>query len=225
MFVGHYAAALAAEAAEPRAPFWTYVAGCQLLDIGWSSLVMAGVEKVRIDPSLPGSPLDLYYMPYTHSLPAALLWSAAATGVGKWALKLPWAASVVIGAAVFSHWVLDFLVHRPDLEVLPHGPKVGLAFWNHPMPEMVLEMGLVAVAGAAWTARRKDQGRTGWPAAAFILLLVLVQMLSSSLGGSGTTDPVKTGGMALAIYLMITAVAALIDRGDTARAAKAAYSL
>ena len=74
MFVGHYAAALAAKAAEPRAPLWALVGGCQLLDLGWSGLVMAGIEKVRIDPALPGSNLDLYYMPFTHGLPAALAW-------------------------------------------------------------------------------------------------------------------------------------------------------
>src|ERR1700761_2528673 len=129
MFVGHYAAALAAKAAEPRGPLWAYVAGCQLLDIGWSSLVMAGVEKMRIDPSLPGSDLDLYYMPYTHSLPAALIWSVGATLVAKPVLRLPWAASAMIGATVFSHWIADFLVHRPDLELFPHGEKVGLAMW------------------------------------------------------------------------------------------------
>ena len=214
MFVGHYAAALAAKAAEPRAPLWTYVAGCQLLDIGWSSLLMGGVEKMRIDPALPGSPLDLYYMPFTHSLPAALAWSAAATVVSKPALKLPWSASLMIGAVVFSHWIADFLVHRPDLELFPHGAKVGLGFWNFPLPEMALEMGLVAITGAAWTARRKAQGQAAWPAVAFLTVLTAVQILSSMLGGSsGSPDPVATGAMALGVYLIITLVAVFVDRG------------
>ena len=214
MFVGHYAAALAAKAAEPRAPLWTYVAGCQLLDIGWSSLLMGGVEKMRIDPALPGSPLDLYYMPFTHSLPAALAWSAAATVVSKPALKLPWSASLMIGAVVFSHWIADFLVHRPDLELFPHGAKVGLGFWNFPLPEMALEMGLVAITGAAWTARRKAQGLSAWPAVAFLTVLTAVQILSSMLGGSsGSPDPVATGAMALGVYLIITLVAVFVDRG------------
>ena len=214
MFVGHYAAALAAKAAEPRAPFWTYVAGCQLLDIGWSSLLMGGVEKMRIDPSLPGSPLDLYSMPYTHSLPAAVAWSAAATVISKPALRLPWSASLMIGAVVFSHWIADFLVHRPDLELYPHGAKVGLGLWNLPLPEMALEMGLVAITGAAWTARRKDLGQSAWPAVAFLTLLTGVQILSSTLGGSsGSADPFATGAMALAVYLTLTLVAVFVDRG------------
>lgn len=219
MFVGHYAASLAAKAWQPRAPLWTYVAGAQLLDIGWSGLIMAGVEKMRVDPALPGSPLDLYYMPYTHSLPAALAWSAAATVVSKPVLKLPWAASLMIGATVFSHWLADFLVHRPDLELLPHGEKVGLGLWNLPLPEMALEMGLVAIAGAAWVASRKDQGRTGWPAVIFLTVLTAVQILSSTLGGSsGSSDPVSTGAMALAVYLVLTGIAWLVDRDPGRRA-------
>src|SRR5258705_8017886 len=107
MFVGHYSAALAAKAAEPRAPLWTYVIGCQLLDVGWSTLIITGVEKVRVDPSLPGSSLVLYDMPWTHSLPGALAWSLAGALAVRWALKLPWRAAAFVGMVVFSHWVLD----------------------------------------------------------------------------------------------------------------------
>lgn len=224
MFVGHYAAALAARAAEPRAPLWALVGGCQLLDIGWSSLVMAGVEKVRIVPGLPGSNLDLYYMPYTHSLPAALIWSVGAAAVSR-AARLPWAASAMVGASVFSHWILDFLVHRPDLELAPGGEKVGLALWNHPLPEMALELGLVGLAGAALVAGRKDQGRAGWPILAFMAVLTAVQMIASSLSeGGGGGDPAGFGLQALMVYLAVTAVAWLVDR-PTRRASGTEYAV
>jgi hypothetical protein len=214
MFVGHYAAALAAKAAEPRAPLWAYVAGCQLLDIGWSGLVMAGMEKVRVDPSLPGSPLVLYHMPYTHGLPAALGWSVVAGLVAKPVLRLPWSAAAMVGATVFSHWLADLLVHRPDLELFPHGPMAGLGFWNYPIAEMALEMGLVAIAGAAWTASRKSQGRTAWPAVVFLAALTAVQILSSLLGGSGGSDnPIATGAVALSVYLTLALIAAWVDAG------------
>ena len=96
MFAGHYAAALAAKAAEPRAPMWTLVAGAQLVDIGWSALIIAGVERGRSDPSLPGSPLVLEHMPWTHSLPAALAWSVIAGLLAKALLRLPMRVAVVI---------------------------------------------------------------------------------------------------------------------------------
>ena len=117
MFVGHYSAALAAKAAEPRAPLWTYVIGCQLLDVGWSALVMTGAERMSIDPSLPGSSLVLEHMPWTHSLPSAVLWSLAAALAVRFAMKLPVRACVFVGLVVFSHWLGDLLVHRPDLEL------------------------------------------------------------------------------------------------------------
>src|SRR5258705_9871783 len=97
MFVGHYSAALAAKAAEPGAPFWTYVIGAQLLDIGWSGLVMGGVERVSFDPNLPGSTLVLEHMPWTHSLPSALLWSVAAALVVRFAMKLSWRGLIFLG--------------------------------------------------------------------------------------------------------------------------------
>jgi len=216
MFVGHYAAAMAAKAAEPKAPLWVYVAGCQLLDFGWSGLVMAGVEKMRVNPSLPGSNLDLYYMPFTHSLPAALAWSVGAALIARPILKLTWQAASMIGAVVFSHWLLDLLVHRPDLELAPHAEKVGLALWNFPLPEMALELGLVGMAGAAWVALRKDQGLTAWPAIVFMGVLTAVQIFASWLNQSstaGTADPAAFGAQALAVYLLLTAIAWLVDRG------------
>jgi hypothetical protein len=214
MFVGHYAAALAAKAYEPRAPLWTYVGACQLLDIGWSSLVALGVEKVRIDPGLPGSDLDLYSMPYTHSLPAALIWSGAALVAAR-AFRLPLRAAIVLALTVFSHWICDFLVHRPDLLVWPGGIRVGLGFWNYPMPEIVLELGLLAVAGVAWTAQRKMEERHAWPAAVFLGLLAGLQIVSAM--GGAMTDPTALGVQALGIYLVFTAIAWVIDRRPAPR--------
>jgi len=199
MFVGHYAAALAARAAEPRAPLWTYVLGCQAIDIVWSGLIIAGVEKASVDPSLPGSPLVLSYMPWTHSLPAALVWSVVVGAVLMLLLKLPRRAGLFIGLTVFSHWILDFLVHRPDLPLLWDGPKVGLSWWDYPAPEQALEMGLLAIAAAAWGWRRGREG-LGWIAApaflGFLLLLQMVPLVSPM--GEGR---LSMGGTALAAYL------------------------
>ena len=211
MFVGHYAAALAAKSAEPRAPLWMFVAGCQLLDIAWGGFLIAGVEKVRFNPALPGSALELYFMPYSHSLPAALIWSVVAAVLALSVMKLPRRAGMLIGMVVFSHWVLDFLVHRPDLELWFGGPKVGLGWWNQPFPEMVVEMGLLAVAGAAWVAQRKGAGATAWPAVAFIAVLVAVQWIGVQTPDGG--GAASLGAMALATYLAVTAISVFVDRG------------
>jgi hypothetical protein len=218
MFVGHYAAAFAAKTIEPRAPLWTYVGACQLLDIGWSVLIMAGVEKMRLASSAPGGVgMDLYYMPYTHSLPGALAWSASAALLCAMLLRLPWRAALLVGLTVFSHWALDLLVHHPDLAIGFGGPKVGLSFWDYPIPEMALELGLVAVAGAAWTASRKQAGRTAWPAVLFIAYLGTLQVVASL--SPNPSEPVTTGATALALYLLTIALAGLVDRRASPRGA------
>ena len=210
MFVGHYAAALAAKAAQPKAPLWTYVLGAQLVDVAWSGLVLAGVEKLSLDPSLPGSPLVLFHMPYTHSLPGAVVWAVAAGLVASFLLKLPRAAGIAVGLVVLSHWGLDFLVHRPDL--LFGGPKVGLGWWNYPAPEQVVEIGLLGLAAAAWGWRRGLQGHGGWAAPLFVTLLLALQLVN--ILGPAPTAPGKMALTALAAYAVATLAAWVIDWAD-----------
>ena len=209
MFVGHYAGALAAKAIEPRAPLWSYVLACQAMDIAWGGLLIAGVEKASVDHSLPGSALILSHMPYTHSLPAAALWSVAVATALVLLLKLPRRAGLFIGLAVLSHWLLDFLVHRPDLPLIWSGPKVGLGLWNHAVLEQAVEMGLLGMAGAAWAWRRGQQGH-GWAGAVgflgFLLVLQVVPMLKPRAG-----DPVGLGGSAVATYLATCLVAVFVE--------------
>src|SRR2546425_7438381 len=80
MFVGHYGVSFAAGKSAPSVPLWVLFVAVQLLDFVWAPLVLLGIEKVRIVPGITATnPLDLYYMPYTHSLVAALLWSGGAS--------------------------------------------------------------------------------------------------------------------------------------------------
>ena len=214
MFVGHYAAALAAKGAEPRAPLWTYVIGAQLIDIGWSGLIMTGAERVSFDPHLPGSALVLEHMPWTHSLPAALVWAVAAALLVRWAMKLPWGAAVTVGLVVFSHWLGDLLVHRPDLELWFGGQKVGLSLWNYPVPEQALEMGLLAVGAAWWGWRRGQESRSVWPALVFVALLMGLQIFAMLTPGAA--DAASMGRTAILAYLAVGGLAWLADRGRPA---------
>lgn len=218
MFVGHYAAAMVAKAVEPKAPMWTLAAACQLVDIGWSSFIITGVERARVDPALPGSTLVLYDMPWTHSLPGALAWSVAAALLVKLLLRQSNLAGVVVGLTVFSHWILDLIVHRPDLDLWPGGQKVGFALWNYPVPEQALEIGLLAIGGAIWTASRKQIGRMAWPAVMFIAFLVALQIVAMvTPQPAGELEP-ASGWLILAIYLLVVAIAVLTDLRGKAKA-------
>ncbi len=211
MFVGHYAAALAAKAAEPRAPMWTLIAGAQLVDIGWSALVMTGIEHGRVDPTLPGSALVLEHMPFTHSLPAAIAWSLAAALLARYALRLVWPTAIAIAAVVFSHWLLDLIVHRPDLELYPQGPKLGLGLWDLEVAEQAVEIGLIAIAGIFWSAQRIRAGQQAWPTAAFIALLVAVQIIAMLMPAEAADSVAESGAMALPTYLVLAIVAIFLD--------------
>lgn len=211
MFVGHYAAALAAKAVQPKAPLWTYVLGAQLVDVAWGGLVLAGVERMSLDERLAGSPLVLSHMPYTHSLPAAVIWALAAGLAAFFLLKLPRAAAIAVGLVVASHWALDFLVHRPDLALWFGGPKVGLGWWDHAVPEQALEMGLLAIAATAWGWRRGLQGHSGWSAPLFVVLLVILQLASIVAPPNGVLKMVIAS---LSAYGLATLFAWLMDQTE-----------
>jgi len=145
MFVGHYAVSFAARRFELSMPLWILFLAVQFLDVLWAPFVLIGIEKVRIVPGFTASnPFDLYYMPYTHSLPGALFWSCVAGVAYRMASRLRlWKAGIIVGVAVFSHWILDFIVHRPDLPLYDNAAKVGLGLWNYPMAALGLEAALL----------------------------------------------------------------------------------
>lgn len=212
MFVGHYAAALAAKAAEPKTPLWTLAAGCQLIDIGWSVFIATGVEHADIDTSLPGSSFVLSDMPWTHSLPAVIVWSAAAAVLARFLLRLSMRSALLIAAVVFSHWLLDLLVHRPDLELWPGGPKAGFALWDFAVPEQAVEIGILAVAGMWWAATRQRLGQLVWPGVLFVAFLVALQIAVMFFGPS-TNGPVDASAAltVLAVYFVVIALSLPLD--------------
>jgi membrane-bound metal-dependent hydrolase YbcI (DUF457 family) len=152
MLAGHYSAALLAKGLEPRLPLWMLALAVQLVDVLWACFVLAGIEHLRIDPSLPSNPLDLYDMPYTHSLVGVLFWAGLA-GAAFFLWRQQRLASLVLAGAVASHWLLDWLVHRSDLLLWSGSAKHGLGLWNHPALGIALE-GLLLIGSAVFLLRR-----------------------------------------------------------------------
>jgi len=151
MFVGHYGVSFAAKRVAPAIPLWVLFIAVQLLDVLWAPFILLGLEKVRIVPGITASnPLDLYYMPYTHSLVAAVLWSIGALLVYRrfGPRGLAGSAASVAGLAVLSHWLLDLLVHRPDLPLYDNTAKVGFGLWNFPAVAFTLEAAVLF--GGMW---------------------------------------------------------------------------
>jgi membrane-bound metal-dependent hydrolase YbcI (DUF457 family) len=150
LFIGHYSVSFAGRAEEKRLPLWLLFLAVQWIDVMWSLLVLMGIEKVRIVPGFTASnALDLYYMPYTHSLLGVLCWSALAYVVCQ--LVTPWRSAktgLILAGAVFSHWVLDLIVHVPDMALYGSVGKMGFGLWNYRGAAFALEIA-VLFAGAA----------------------------------------------------------------------------
>ena len=144
MFCGHYGPSFVARRIEPSIPLWVLFLAVQGLDVLWAPFVLMGVEKVRIVPRFTGSnALDLYYMPYTHSLVAAVVWSCVGALVYQFVVRPSHRrASAIVGLAVLSHWVLDLVVHVPDLALYDNSAKVGFGLWNAPRLAFGLEAAL-----------------------------------------------------------------------------------
>jgi len=177
MFIGHYGPAFLVKRADRTIPLWVLFVAVQFLDVLWAPFVLLGIEKVRIVPGFTkASPLDLYYMPYTHGLLTAIGWSIVFGGAYQLIARPSTArASILVGLAVFSHWVLDFLVHRPDLPLYDNSAKVGLGLWNIPTIELPLEA--LLLLGAMWWCYRENL-RRAIGTFVFGVLLVALQVYS-----------------------------------------------
>lgn len=171
MFIGHFAPAFAAAAVSRRAPgLGTLFVAAQLVDWAFFAFAAVGIEHMRIDPHATVMvPFDLYDMPYTHSLLGSGVW-AVIFGLLVFAILREKIAGILAGLVVFSHWVLDWLVHLPDLTLAGGNTAYGLGLWNYPAIEMPLEIG-ITLAAFYWYIR-STRGPIGQPLVLMALLLV-----------------------------------------------------
>ncbi len=143
MFVGHLAAAMGARRVEPTVPLWAAIAAAFGLDLLWPVLLLLGLETVRVSPgdtAFTALAFDSY--PWSHSLLLVLGWALLAAALGR-RLYGGWRPATVLGALVVSHWLLDFVTHRPDLPLWPAGPVAGLGLWNSIMGTILVEGALL----------------------------------------------------------------------------------
>jgi membrane-bound metal-dependent hydrolase YbcI (DUF457 family) len=160
---GHFGVALAAKPLTSKTPLWVLLAGSELLDLLSFVLIPAGVERMAAYAvSWTGGieVLSKAAIPWSHSLIMSLVWTILAGGV-VWLLTRDRRSGLVMGAVVFSHWLLDFLVHTPDLPLLLGGsPEVGLGLWGSG-PGLViagaLEIALLGTGLAIYLRDRKKR--------------------------------------------------------------------
>lgn len=207
MFIGHFAPAFVAAALTPERPrLGVMFVAAQLVDWGFFTLALFGVEAMRIDPAASVLvPYDLYHMPFTHSLLGTAIWAAAFMGVMALYRRDVKMAGLA-GLVVLSHWLLDFIVHVPDLTLDGTPPKLGLGLWNMPWVAIPLELALV---GAAFTFYlRRTRGPAG-PPLVLAGVMALFQLINWAAPHPESAGPFLYL-QALIAFAIVTALAAWV---------------
>ncbi len=216
MFVGHYSVAFALKTERNKIPLWVLFVAVQFLDYIWATLVLLGIEKLRVIKGFTaGSMLDSYYHPYSHSLIAAVLWSSvAAIGYKPLCSWLGYSyrrsAALVVGVAVFSHWILDLVAHPRDLPIYDNRWKVGFGFWNYRGLEFGLEITLLAAGIIFYLTRNAMSAARKGAVIGFGVALVVVQIGDTFVPRTPLSDRATAMGVWI-FYTLFVVVAFLLE--------------
>jgi len=173
MFLGHFGLAMAAKRVAPRASLGTTILAAQFLDALWPIFVLAGIESFEIVPGITKvNPLDFTSYPWSHSLAMAIAWGVLFAAVYGLVSKRPRDAAIV-GALVVSHWLLDWVVHRPDLPLFPGEPdRHGMGLWNSLGGSLTIELALFILGVVIFLRSSHARDRIGaigfWALVAFL---------------------------------------------------------
>ncbi|WP_374612292.1 hypothetical protein [Sphingorhabdus sp.] len=193
MFIGHFAPAMIAARHKDAPSLPVLFIGAQLVDWAFFGLLLTGAEKMRVTPGMSAmNPMDLYHMPYTHSLLGSAIF-ALVFGVLIFAATRNRTGALIAAAVVLSHWFLDLLVHVPDLTLAGSPPKLGLGLWNHPSIEMPLELALTF--GSLWL-----YAKIAKPKALPLASLAGVLLLLQAVNWFGPVEPEVTAGTSLLAF-------------------------
>ncbi len=226
MFVGHYAASLALKRVEPKASLgWLFLA-VQFVDILFFPLVSLGIERMSVIPHYTDAThFRLDSMPYTHSLAAAVLWAGVWYIAFRFLLARKRVAAgrleLVMALAVFSHWVLDFVAHTPDLPLwFGTSPKVGLGLWRSAVATYVVEAALLVLGLRLYLRATQARTRVGrYGMSVFVLLLLLVNVVNV-FGPPMGSNQWSLAVSALVTYFLFAAIAFWLDGKRTGVAAE-----
>lgn len=177
MFIGHFGAGFAAKAVARQASLGWLFAAAQFIDLLWPTLLLLGVERVRIAPGITAvTPLDFEHYPVSHSLAAVCAW-ALAVGAAYLLLRRNLRNAIVIAALVASHWLLDAIVHRPDLPLYPGSSTlIGLNAWSSLPLTVAIEIPLFVLGAWLYARTTKPVDRAGrWGFAGLVAFLLAIQ--------------------------------------------------
>jgi membrane-bound metal-dependent hydrolase YbcI (DUF457 family) len=175
MFLGHFAVGLASKKLAPRTNLALLIAAPVFADLLWPFLLLFGGEKVRIDPgNTRFTPLDFIAYPWSHSLVMLAVWATIFAG-SYYALTRYRTGAIVLWIGVVSHWVLDWITHRPDMPLYPGSARYGLGLWNSIAGTMLVELAMFAAGIWIYTRASKPNDRIGrYALLSFVLVLLAI---------------------------------------------------
>lgn len=204
MFLGHYAIGFSGKKIDKGPSLGTMFMAVQWLDLLWPVLVLTGVERVSIDPgNTVMTPLNFEYYPWSHSMLMALVWGVLFFVVYYLRTKNTRGALLLL-LLVFSHWVLDWITHRPDLQFTPFSEaRTGLGLWNHKWTEIGIETGIFIAGVFMYMQVSKAVDRTGkWSLWSLLVFLLLIHFMNT-LGGAPPPNTDVVAWMALSQWLLV----------------------
>lgn len=210
MFAGHVGAGLALGRTSRRLNVGILIFAALLLDVLLWIFVTCGIEHAYVPPDFAVHHYLRFTFPWSHGLAASLLWAAAA-GAGAWACARSWAAArtsaaLAIFAAVLSHWVLDVLVHAPEMPLAGGASsKVGLGLWDHRAIALALELTITFAGLGLYLA---GSGLSRGRAAALSMLVIAIAALTIG-GMTVAPPPTDVRGQALGALTSICVLALL----------------
>ena len=203
MFLGHFAAGLAAKKLTPYTSLGTLLLSAQLLDLIWPTLLLLGHERVRIAPGTTAvTPLEFVSYPWSHSLAMAVVWALLFSGAYALIRRYPRGAVVALGLVV-SHWLLDVVTHRADLPLIPFGgPVVGLGLWQSVPATVAVEALMFALGLYLYKVNTEPVDPIGTHAfVAFVVTLIAVY--AASLFGPPPPDETTIAYVGQAQWLLV----------------------
>jgi hypothetical protein len=210
MFLGHLALGLAAKRSAPRVNLATLFAAAQFPDLLWPVLIGLGIERVEIAPGITAfTPLDFVSYPWSHSLAMIVLWGVLFAAVHRLRTRDK-AATFLLAMLVVSHWVLDYLSHRPDMPIVPGGARYGLGLWQSVPLTIATELVLFAIGVFLYTQTTRPTTPRGTWAFTSLTFIVLLAFFANVMSTPPSVTAIWSGAIAGALLLL--AWAAWADR-------------
>lgn len=218
MFLGHFAVAMGAKRWTGSVSLGTLTIAAQWADLLWPFLLLSGIEHATIDPGITGfTPIAFEHYPWSHSLLLGLVWGLVLGGL-HFAWRHDRGDALIVGGLVPSHWLLDVVVHRPDLPIWPGGPAVGMGLWDSIAGTLLVEGLLFAIGAGLYLRATRAHDRLGrWGAWVLIAGLLIFFLVSSF--GPVPTDTTSLAVGAMSLWILVAAAFWVDERrsGDERR--------